>query len=79
MVTVHWAFGFRIVIFTNDHSPPHVHVVGPGGEAKITLEGPDGLVLDWVLGIATTDMRRLLLEVQRERPRLIEAWRDIHG
>jgi hypothetical protein len=79
MVTVHRAFGFRIVIFTNDHSPPHVHVVGPGGEAKITLEGPDGLALDWVRGIAMADMRRIMQEVQRERRRLIEAWRDIHG
>jgi hypothetical protein len=38
-VTVHRAHGFRFVIFTNDHAPPHVHVFGQGGEAKIVLEG----------------------------------------
>ena len=50
MVTVHHAFGFRFVIFPNDHSPPHIHVFGQGGEAKIVLEGPDGIELDWVVG-----------------------------
>lgn len=79
MVTVHRAFGYRFVIFTNDHSPPHIHVVGPGGEAKITLVGPNGLVLDWVRGIATADMRRIMAELQRERGRLIEAWKEVHG
>lgn len=79
MVTVHRAYGYRMVIFTNDHSPAHVHIVGLGGEAKVTLEGPDGLALDWVRGIAVADMRRLMAEVQRERHRLIEAWRSIHG
>jgi hypothetical protein len=46
MVTVHRAHGFRFVIFVNDHSPPHVRVFGQGGEAKIVLEGPDGIKLD---------------------------------
>lgn len=36
MVTVLRAEGFRIVIFTNDHEPAHVHVFGDG-EAKIDL------------------------------------------
>jgi uncharacterized protein DUF4160 len=46
MVTAHRAFGFRFVIFANDHGPPHVHVFGQGGEAKIVLEGPDRTKLD---------------------------------
>lgn len=25
------------MIYLNDHSPPHVHVIGPEGEAKIEL------------------------------------------
>ena len=79
MVTVHRAFGFHWVIFTNDHCPPHVHVVGPGGEARITLHGPEGLVLDRVIGISRGDMRRIMGEAERERERLIAAWRRIHG
>ncbi len=79
MVTVHRAHGFRFVIFANDHSPPHVHVFGQGGEAKIVLEGPGEVRLDWVAGIGRGDVRRVMLEVQRERERLIAMWRRIHA
>lgn len=78
MVTVHRAYGFRFVIFSNDHSPAHVHVFGQGGEAKIVLEGPAGIRLDWVAGISRGDVRRLMREVRREREQLIAIWRTIH-
>ena len=64
MVTVHRAYGYRFVIFTNDHSPAHVHVVGAGGEAKIAL---DPMMLEWSDGIGRGDMRRILDETERER------------
>jgi hypothetical protein len=76
---VHRAYGFRFVIFANDHSPPHVHLFGHGGEAKIVLEGPDGVGLDWWVGISPGDLRKLVAETRRERSRLIEIWRKIHG
>jgi hypothetical protein len=79
MVTVHRAYGYRFVMFTNDHSPPHVHVFGHGGEAKIVLDDPEGPRLDWVVGIRRGDMRRLMLEAERERTRLLEMWNTIHG
>jgi hypothetical protein len=79
MVTVHRAFGFRFVIFVNDHSPPHVHVTGPAGEARIILEEPAGVTLDWMAGIGRADMRRLLWEAEKEYSRLIAEWRRIHG
>ena len=40
MVTIHRAHGLRIVIFTDDHEPAHVHVFGDG-HAKINLTGPE--------------------------------------
>jgi len=78
MVTVHRARGFRFVIFTNDHSPPHVHVFGQGGEAKIVLAGAGGITLDWVAGIDRADLRRVMREARRERERLLAMWRTIH-
>ncbi|HTV36082.1 MAG TPA: DUF4160 domain-containing protein [Xanthobacteraceae bacterium] len=78
MATVHRAHGFRFVIFTNDHSPPHVHVFGQGGEAKIVLTGPEGVTLDWVAGISRGDLRRVMQEARTERERLIAMWRKIH-
>ena len=29
--------GLRVVIYTNDHWPPHVHVIAPEARAKIAL------------------------------------------
>ncbi|ADP71661.1 hypothetical protein Rvan_2441 [Rhodomicrobium vannielii ATCC 17100] len=42
MVTIHRAFGFRVVIYPGDHEPAHVHVTKGGGMAVINLVGPDG-------------------------------------
>jgi hypothetical protein len=78
LVTVHRAHGFRFVIFANDHRPPHVHVFGGGGEARMVLEGPEGIGLDWVVGISRPDLRRVMHEVEREKGRLIGLWRGIH-
>ena len=41
MVVVHRAHGFRVVIYTQDHEPAHVHIVG-SGRVKINLLGLDG-------------------------------------
>jgi Domain of unknown function (DUF4160) len=79
MVTVHRAHGFRFVMFLNDHSPPHVHVFGQGGEAKILMGGPEGVSLEWAVGLSRADIRRIVFEAEREQEHLIEAWRRIHG
>ena len=79
MVVVHRAHGFRIVIYTQDHEPAHVHIVGPG-LAKINLLGPDGRpeVVN-VVRIKRSDMRRLLAEVTEHRERFMREWERIHG
>ena len=79
MVTVHRAFGFRFVIFSNDHQPPHVHVFGHGGEAKIDLSDEGGVTLIWVSRISRADIRRVLVEAQAQHAELLEAWRMMHG
>jgi hypothetical protein len=79
MVTVHRAYGFRFVMFANDHAPPHVHVFGQGGEAKINLEAPNEVRLEWTVGINRNDLRKIVEEAQRLEPELRRAWRKIHG
>lgn len=78
MVTVHRFDGFRFVIFSNDHDPAHVHVIGAGREAKIQLVGEAPLLI-WQVGFAPPDLRRTIEEVRRERFRLLKRWKDIHG
>jgi hypothetical protein len=77
MVVVHRAYGFRIVIYTSDHEPAHVHVTGPG-QAKINLLAEPPEIVSSV-GIKRSDMRRLLADVTKHRDRLIQEWERIHG
>ena len=35
-------FGLRVVIYSNDHQPSHVHVIGNGCEAIFNLNCPHG-------------------------------------
>lgn len=79
MVVVHRAYGFRFVIYTQDHQPAHVHVTGPG-QAKITLIGSDGAPeVVSSMGIKPADMRRLLVEVTARRDEFLREWERIHG
>lgn len=78
MVTLHRAHGFRFVIFSNDHDPAHVHVIGKGCEAKITLGGSSGPVVAWEVGFVRQDLRRVLQEVKEVQPALLRAWEGRH-
>ncbi len=79
MVVVHRAYGFRFVIYTSDHEPAHVHVVG-SGQAKINLLGKDGEpVIVFSVGIKRPELRRLLAEVGEQRERLLREWERMHG
>ncbi len=79
MVVVHRALGFRFVIYTLDHEPAHIHIVG-AGQAKINLAGPGGRPeLIFSVGIKRSEMRRLMDEVFDHREGLLQVWERIHG
>ncbi len=79
MVTVHRAHGFQFTIFANDHAPPHIHVFGQGGEAKIDLLPGGDVVVTWTNGIARADLRRILAEARDQHKMLSRAWERMHG
>ena len=79
MVTVFRSHGLRVVIFTNDHEPAHVHVFGDG-QAKVNLIGADGEPeLVWVDGMPRADVRRAMRIVTEQKDLLVKRWREIHG
>ncbi|PZR35814.1 DUF4160 domain-containing protein [Caulobacter segnis] len=79
MVTVLRVEGLRIVIFSNDHEPAHVHVFGDG-EAKINLLGDEGNAeLVWTVGFSRADVRRAVAVVDDHREMLLTRWSEMHG
>ncbi len=79
MVTVLRIRGLRVVIFTNDHEPAHVHVYGDG-EAKINLVGRDGAPeLVRAEAMTRADIRRAMATVAEHREALLMRWKEIHG
>jgi hypothetical protein len=72
--------GLLLVIYPNDHWPPHVHVIGAGREDKIAL-GLAGQRPSLVSneGLSRRGLTTALVEVDRNRDLLIRRWREIHG
>lgn len=79
MPTVLREANLRVVIYTDDHPPPHVHVFGDG-ETKIALVGQDGAAeVVRIVGADRRESRRALDIVREKRDYLLERWKDIHG
>lgn len=72
--------GYRIVIFTDDHLPAHVHAVSGIARAKIALgsadESPSVIEVE---GINKNDMRKIFAAVCENQDVLLAKWREIHG
>jgi hypothetical protein len=72
--------GLDVRIYTNDHLPAHVHVVGRGCEAKFQLNCPDGPVeVVENFGFSRREMRQILEALQAAVEYLCQEWRRIHG
>jgi hypothetical protein len=79
MVTVFRAYGLRVIIFTDDHLPAHVHVFGDG-HAKINLRGAGGAPeLVWADSMTRAEVRRAVQLVVEQHALLLARWEDIHG
>ena len=68
--------GFRIVIWPNDHMPPHVHVFKRDAEVKITLLKP--IVFNIEGKISNKDLVKALNLVIENQIELLERWKEIH-
>lgn len=71
--------GYRVVIYANDHRPPHIHVIGDDSEAIFRLNCPHGpLEPARIVRLA----HHRLLQIQRRLETHIHLlcwhWRLIH-
>ncbi len=80
MPTVLRALGFSVRIYPNDHAPPHVHVVGADGTARVALgdEATRPRLLT-VAGLSRSDAVRALHLVATHQELCLARWREIHG
>ena len=67
--------GFRVVIYTHDHQPPHVHVQKAGEEVRVFLS-PVAL---WDGDMKPRETRKAVAIVEANRDTLLVRWYEIHG
>ncbi len=65
---------YRIVIYTRDHDPAHVHVIAVDRSAKIDINTLEVLSNS---SISSSDLKQILKVIQRNRKNLLEAWNEI--
>jgi len=71
--------GLRVVIYPNDHRPPHVHVRGAGTEAVFILNCPVGPpTLRGSFGFTTAELNRIASSLADNLASLCAEWERIH-
>jgi hypothetical protein len=67
----------RLVVYPNDHPPPHTHVIGPGWEIRVELSAPPSLRT--ILGKPKmSEIADALVVVAAHLPQLRILWSDLH-
>jgi hypothetical protein len=80
MPTVRRLGALRVVIYPNDHRPPHLHVIGSGCEAVFRLNCPSGPVeLRENYRFSIREIGRVRTILAGELALLCAEWERIHG
>jgi hypothetical protein len=80
MPTVLRLGALRVVIYSNDHRPAHVHVIGAGGETVFVLHCPHGPPeLRESYGFKGADLNGIGTALAEALPALCAQWSVIHG
>jgi hypothetical protein len=71
----------RIVVYSNDHPPAHVHALAAGREARFVLNCPDGPVELWdhVGPWKLAELNEIGGEIAERLAECCRTWKDIHG
>lgn len=80
MATVLRFLSYRVVIYSNDHRPSHVHVMNDEHEAIFDLNCPDGPPgLRENHGFRSGPLNLLASHLQANLTQLCKQWKRIHG
>ncbi|MFL9937490.1 DUF4160 domain-containing protein [Paraburkholderia sp. RL18-103-BIB-C] len=81
MPTIATINGYRVVIYTADHRPAHVHVIGAGFEIVFNLNCPNGpLDVRNIAGkVSDRTIYRIASLIEPEIVAFCAAWRKHHG
>lgn len=67
----------RLVVYPNDHPPPHCHALGPGWEIRVELSHPPALMT--IAGKPkTAEIAEVLMAVAQHLGALRTNWSDLH-
>ncbi len=68
------------MMYPNDHPPPHVHVIGNGGEVLFYLNCPSGPpTLRDRYRLSEAEVNRIRIALAHHIPQLCETWEEMHG
>lgn len=71
--------GFSIMIMTNDHRPPHVHIIKDKGRARITLGSDiERPIIIEAFGMSKKDLKKAYKLVLDNHEKLLLAWEQYH-
>lgn len=73
MPTIYKAGKLRFAILFGDHNPPHVHVFGPGAEAKVSL---DNCECYFARGFSVREISKIENVVSRYQEQFLELWHE---
>ena len=72
--------GWRVMIYTRDHGPAHVHLVSPVARAKVWLNCPGGPLEPYeARGVTRATLRRLLEALEPNLDQFCSEWSKVHG
>jgi hypothetical protein len=72
MPTIAYVDGIAIILFWNDHDPPHFHAEGAGFKARLLIG--DGSLIDAKGTIRPAELRSLRVWTAHHRDELLENW-----
>ena len=80
MPTILVIFGLKVIIYFNDHTPAHVHVLGNGNEAIFNLSlVSNELELRENNGFSNRDLKKINDALLEKIDFIREKWSEIHG